>query len=288
MNAASEALIPEIMDFTKCYHHICHDKMCKTGDKKCLSDCMWSRCSGFGMKCNVAQKSGPKTCETAFTCFESCKGPTTIQCLASCYTTLSKPAQSDYTKLWFCLAKSDAPQPFSDCLATALDCASGGTTGTKSCLDVSTCDSACKPDNDGEKFSCTAKCYGGGTSAAQGQFNALMKCVLEAQTAGADPGKLCGKSVAVCAGSKPDGTKGTLGCQEISGCEQVCKKANGEDAGCTMTCLGKSTVSEAMKWWELAMCWGKCSEKCKGGSATCVQDCVSKDCKAQSLACLGG
>ena len=288
LNAASKPVVSEMLDYVKCFNHICHDKACKSGDKKCISDCLWSRCSGFAMKCNADNKSGGLSCGTAFGCFDTCKGADTIACLTKCYVDLGKPAQSDFVDLWFCIAKSDAKEPFADCMMQALTCSSGGTTGKNTCLEISQCDSACEKDAKGDKFPCTSTCFGAGTATAQAQFGGLMTCVVQAQSSGVDPGPACGKSVAACAGSKPDGTKGALGCQDIAGCEDTCKKASGKDDSCAMQCLGKATVTEAVKWWEQAMCWGACGKSCEGNpSATCVQTCFVKDCKKQSQACLG-
>lgn len=287
LNASSESVVSEMMDYVKCFSHVCHDKQCPKGDAACVADCVWTRCSGFAMKCNASQESGGKLCGTAFECFETCKGPETVQCLTKCYVTLAKPAQKDFENLWFCLAKSDQKDPFVSCFVEALGCISGGVSGKASCLEISMCDANCEKDAGGDKFPCTAKCYGTASEKAQQQYGDLMSCALKAQDGGKTAAN-CGKTVAICAGSKPDGTKGALGCQEISVCEQKCKQASEDDESCTLQCLAKATVTEASKWWDQAMCWTDCAQACgdKGG-AKCIQTCFAKDCKKQSNACLG-
>ncbi|GEM_PF-2748216 len=288
LNASSKTVVPELIDFVKCYKHVCHGKQCKTGDNKCLGECIWSRCAGFAVKCNADKKSGGKSCATAWACTDSCKGDKAIECMSGCYKQLSKSAQTDYDKLWYCLANSNAKQAWADCLDESLLCVSGGTTGKNSCVEVSVCDSKCPKGPNGDKFPCTSACYGKGTKAAQGQYAKLLKCIYTVQNTGGDPGGTCGNDVVACAGAKPDGTKGTLGCQEISGCEKNCKKAaNGKDEACAMQCLAKASKTEALKWWKLAMCYGGCGGKCKDSKdPKCNENCVKKDCKQQTLDCL--
>lgn len=289
LGAANEAVLTEMTDFVKCYTHVCHEQDCKSGDKQCLGDCIWKRCAGFAMKCNADKASGAKTCDSGFTCFDTCKGSSTIECMTKCYKDLTKSAQHDFDALWFCVAKSDAKEPYADCIGEALVCASGGTTGKNTCLEISVCDGQCEKDAKGDKFPCTAKCFGAGDAKAQGDYIKLMDCVIAAQSAGGNAAATCGGSVADCAGSKPDGTAGAIGCQDIAKCESACKQAaGGADESCSMKCLAKATKTEAMKWWHLAMCYGACNTKCSNGSdSACVQACVASDCKKQQDACLG-
>jgi len=284
MNAASKPVLAEFKSMSKCFTHTCHGKICKSGDQKCLGDCMWSRCAGFAIKCNADNKTGFKTCDTAFQCFDTCKGDDAMNCLTKCYQGLSKSAQADFDGVWNCIGKSAAKDPFGACLAQVLECTSAGQSGKNTCLEMAMCaddcDSKKKPGDDG--FACTSKCYAQGTKTAQGEYKKLLACFSAFDGGSGDP-KVCSSGMVGCI--KPKGTKT---CPEIDPCGKACQKTGKAEGACTFECLHKASPAEATKFVELMVCVGsKCDAKCKGSTdPKCGDKCLQNECKTEMLACL--
>ena len=283
LEVGSKPVVSEFKDFVKCFSHICHDKECKSGDKECLSKCIWNRCAGFAIKCNSDQKSGFKACDTGFGCFSKCENKNTVDCTTACYQEMSKSAQDDFDTLWYCVANSDKPDPFADCMIPALNCVSAGQKGQNSCLEIAECGGTCngKPKAEGDEFNCIAKtCYAQGNEKAQALYKDMLKCMIEA----GDGGYLkCGKSIIAC--SEPSGSKL---CIDIDPCTKECKKNGTDEGSCMFKCLHQATPTEAKKFWDFAECANTKCKKCDGSSdPQCIEKCFTGDCKDEYLGCLG-
>ena len=177
LEAASTTLVSAFENVTKCAIHICANKRCAGSTAAgCVSECMWSRCLGFGVACSApAGVVGDGDCGEALACVKGCGGQ--MPCLGDCYSAMGAPEQGAFLTLWSCIATSEAADPFVDCYDMALAC--GGSSdepGTKSCYDVLQCSGECGAELTSEEFNCNTACFSEGSLSGREQFAKVVNC----------------------------------------------------------------------------------------------------------------
>ncbi len=284
LKAASTGAVADFNDVTKCAVHTCAKGQCagktQPGDK-CLPECIWSRCVGLAIACNAAPgKAGTKGCGDGVGCLEPCKGE--MGCMTSCYEAMNTAGQGSFTAFWGCVAQATGDNPAAQCYGQLLSCGANGVVGQAGCYDVLQCSSGCDNKAEGEEFACNSACYGKGSKAAQGQYQAIMSCFVSFETG--VPGQGCAKKFADCV--QPTGK---LNCLDVSPCSDACQKQGKDEGACTFECLKKAKPDEAERFLDLYLCIGiTCGNKCKDSKdPTCQNTCITTDCKAQYSKCIG-
>ena len=284
LEAASSELVAAFSDVTKCAIHVCAKSQCAGSSAQgCVSECMWSRCLGFGVACSApARATGSTSCGEALDCVKLCEGQ--MACLSGCYAAMAAPGQSAFLALWSCIATSDAADPFVDCYDMALACGgSGSETGAKSCYDLLQCSGGCGDNLTSEEFNCNATCYSQGSESARAQFRKVVNCYT-GFASGHGPGD-CAAVLATCVEAG-----GALTCPEIDPCAAQCKKTGKSQGVCTFKYLKQASPKEGQRFLEFMLCGSvTCGQQCKDGlDEDCVSKCRQATCEAQSDACLGG
>jgi hypothetical protein len=178
-------------------------------------------------------------------------------------------SQADFDALMACSATAGGADAFKSCPGQALQCISGGKTGTAGCWDTLQCINAC-PKDDGN---CAATCYGKASSAGQKALIAATPCFDK----NSDPA--CPALLTACIDPK-----GSQTCVQVIDCADKCGKSGGGDA-CGLVCLQQASKTEAQKFLALAQCSDVPCKACTTDS--CKATCAKDNCPSQWSACLG-
>ncbi len=276
-----ESSVPALagaLPLLNCYQTKCLAGMCKDNkDPKCGDACFKAACLPELFTCLDDGKAGTKGCDTAKTCFDTCKLglPDTFSCLSKCYNELDATAKTAAKTMGACFAKNPSPDPTKACVTETIGCFVGDKAGSQPCFTVFTCAEACKKAGKGDDFTCSIGCLSLVTKAGQKAFTDVIPCL------GNDKDPACPAKFLNCA--DPVGTADCLG---GIGLMDKCQKASGggDNPQCMFEALHGMTKEAAQTLMELTPCFGSTDpamvQKCNPLFLKCVNPNGSSDCTA--------
>lgn len=276
-DVASPAAKAAIAPFVACLDQYCFEGMCKgSSDSDCVGVCVMTKCLPKMIGCLADGKSGKATCDTAFGCIDTCQEEG-FGCMGNCWSAMTPQAQADFDAITACTNAAGGENPYASCTEQLFKCLSAGKVGTKTCLELMSCNVGCNGSSKAKEAICNGVCYGQSSAAAQQAWLGVAQC---------DPGgneTACAQGIVAC--SDPTGTKT---CLDTISCNDACKKSGKPDGECLFACLHQASKVEAQKTVDLFLCVEKqCKPGCDGNK-TCEDKCMqSGTCKAQFKGCLG-
>ena len=259
--------------FATCLETQCAKGLCAgSSDPACMGSCVGQKCLTKLAMCGSDGKSGKSGCASYYTCVDKCKGAG-LNCAPDCYAALTTAAQGLLQNVDACTTAAGASDAFSACPQQVLTCLANGDTGPANCEDTWACTAGCT-GTEAEKTLCTGKCYGGGTSAAQGKFAQVIACESSPTKAN------CPDAYVGCL--NPTGSKT---CIAALGCYGTCTQTDAvARTKCIFGCLDSASPAEVKK----AVVYGNCTDTCNcKGDKACEATCNTTTCKAQFDACQG-
>ena len=264
---------------TQCIANKCTNGVCKGQmSQKCMNDCSGSQCGTALFNCFEDNAPGGNPCNSALTCFDGCNKTATtghFTCMSKCYDGLTQLGKTQLKSFADCLAKGPGGDAsLAACQTEYTTCATGGATGTGSCVDISKCIANCSP----AATTCPGDCLAIGSTQAQAQLNAMNSCFANNV---ADQTKCFGQLEACAAPA------GTGKCTGVDACTKACKAGftGGDDKGsCTLGCLHNTSKVGADAFAALFACVIPNCPGCVKGDATC-QACLQAKCQKELTTC---
>jgi hypothetical protein len=260
---------------SKCQNGLCKGQM----SKKCMDDCSGSQCGTPLLNCFEDNTPGGNPCNSALTCFDNCNKTATtghFTCMAKCYDGLTQLGKTQLRSFTDCLAKGPGGDAsLAACQSEYTTCATGGATGTGTCVDISKCNANCSP----AATTCPGNCLAIGSTQAQTQINEMNVCFANNIP---DQTKCFGQLQACAAPS------GTGKCTGVDACTKACKKGfiDGDDKGsCTIGCLHDTSKVGADAFVALFACVIPNCPDCVKNEPTC-QTCLLAKCQKEYNGCL--